>query len=92
MRYEDLIKRPHSELQKAMSGLGFQNLDFGWIERQEFDLLPTHGIGGNPGRFEKSLLRIEDRGEWRTKMPVSTRVILGILAAPLMTRYGYRIR
>jgi Sulfotransferase family len=92
MRYEDFINSPYGELMNALAGLGFKNIDLDLIERQEFEFQSNHGIGGNPGRFEKSSLRIEDRGEWRTKMPMSTQVILGILAAPLMARYGYRIR
>jgi hypothetical protein len=91
MKYEDFIKNPYGELRHRLAQLGYRNPALDLLQGENIVLRPTHGIGGNPDRFVISPLRIEDRGDWRTRMPVTTQVFTGILAAPLMARYGYKI-
>jgi hypothetical protein len=92
MRYEDFTAAPQEELIRALKEIGLVDIDISLLESEGINLNPTHSIGGNPDRFQKAPLKIRHHEEWRTNMGALERLSLGILAAPALMKYGYKIR
>jgi hypothetical protein len=46
-------------------------------------------LGGNRVRFEQGQIKLRVDDEWKTKMPISQRRIVGLLTLPLLIAYGY---
>jgi len=91
MRYEDFVREPYSELGRALEKLGFGNVDLEFLKEPTISLSPTHGVGGNPIRFSKPAFSIAPDDEWHDRMSVIKRMCLGIMACPLLFRFGYRL-
>jgi len=92
MRYEDFVAEPAATLEGALVQLGLGGTDIRRSNGRTFEVAPTHSVGGNPMRFTtRSSIEIRDRDEWRRRLPGSVRLLLGVLAAPSLLRYGYRL-
>ena len=89
MRYEDFIQNPRTVLENALQELGFNN-NLSFLDNPTLLLPSTHSMGGNPIRFNNEFT-IESDDEWRDKMPLTTKLSLGLLAFPLMKRFGYKL-
>ena len=85
LRYEDFAVSPRETVESivdVMRGMG-------WQTGGENGL--SHSVAGNPVRFD-SRRSIEKDDEWESAMPARDRVAVTALTAPLLYRYGYRIR
>lgn len=91
MRYEDFAQNPDSELGRALQELGFGNVDLGLLREPMISLSPTHSVGGNPIRFSTTGISIVSDNEWRDKMHVITKLSLGLVAVPILSRFRYRL-
>ena len=91
VKYETLVEDPRSTLGGILQGLGFKDIDLGWFNHENLILNTTHSVGGNPIRFTKSGISISADTEWKQKMPALTKVLLGLLGLPLLSRFGYQI-
>lgn len=92
MRYEDFVAEPAATLERALEQLGLGGPDLRRSDGRTFEVAPTHSVGGNPMRFTtRRSIEIRDREEWRRQLPGSVRLFLGVLAAPSLLRYGYRL-
>jgi hypothetical protein len=88
LRYEDMVRDPGAALRTilgdAMTGADVMAFDHG-------DDGPSHAIAGNPTRFTTGQ-RISPDERWRTEMAVAERAVATALTAPLLCRFGYRLR
>jgi len=92
VRYEDLVAAPAATLSRALGEVGLDAPDLSWVDRQPFQVAPTHSIGGNPLRFlDRPSIEIRAHEEWRQRLSRGSRLALGALAAPSLFRYGYRL-
>jgi len=91
MRYEDFVQNPHDELGHALRKLGFGDIDLRWLREPAPSLNPTHGVGGNPVRFSQSGISIVSDEQWRDNMNIITKLSLGLFAAPVLYRFGYKL-
>ena len=51
----------------------------------------NHTVTGNPDRFQHGAVTIRPDDRWRARAPRSTRLVAGLVAAPWLHRYGYRL-
>jgi hypothetical protein len=91
LRYEDFVSAPSATIRAALEGLDLEVPDFEWLTEPEVRLEPTHSVGGNPARFRSGPLRIHEDLEWRSELGRGRRLALGLMALPMLSRYGYRL-
>ncbi len=93
LRYEQLIEDPRAQLEKLLENLGLmapdRTLDF--LKGACANLPPTHGIAGNPMRFDQGLVRLRVDDEWRNSMSPQRRLMISAATWPLLKHYGYSI-
>ncbi|HVX45604.1 MAG TPA: sulfotransferase [Mycobacteriales bacterium] len=94
LRYEDLVADPAGAIARilAVAGLDPQAPPTLAADGRSVRLGVHHTVAGNPARMAQGTtpLRLDD--EWRTAMPRPDRMLVTAGAAPLMRRYGYRLR
>jgi hypothetical protein len=93
VRYEDVTADPAASLERIVAfagcdrGVGSSVLDGGGV-----DLAPGHNVDGNPMRFKQGATTIRADDAWRHQMSSTDRRVASMLTAPLLLRYGYRLR
>jgi sulfotransferase family protein len=94
VRYEDLLTDPAGSISaiRQAAGLEPQAPPTLAADGRSVRLGVHHTVAGNPARMAQgpTPLRLDD--EWRTAMPRPDRMLVTAGAAPLMRRYGYRLR
>lgn len=91
VRYEDFTDDPAAVLATVGETVG---LDLGDLATDLLACRPMtvgHTISGNRVRMSGAI-RLKPDTEWTTRLPAATRRALYLLNAPLMRRYGYRMR
>jgi hypothetical protein len=91
VRYEDLVANPRRTLRAALDDLGFDaasdRLDH--VTEHGLVLGPSHGLAGNPSRFQHGEVRLRVDDEWRTQMANRPRRVVTAIAWPQLLGYGY---
>ena len=93
VRYEDLLADPVGVLRRLTALADLPGTSFDFVDGAEVHVQePMHSIAGNPMRFggDRMTLRLDDA--WRTKLPAKDRRTVTAMCAPLLKRYGYRLR
>ena len=91
MRYEDFCVSPREHVDNILSLLGepgpspFEAAD-------RVVLHHNHIVAGNPSRFTVGAVKIELDDAWRSEMRTRDQHLVELATAPLMRRYGYRLR
>ena len=71
LTYEDLVAAPAAAMAPRPSGLGIASApaDLPHVTGSTARLAPSHGLSGNPGRFEHGdiALRVDDSGDRRCR-------------------------
>ena len=91
MRYEDFVSAPRPAVEKALTRLGLTPApaDLKHIGDGTLTLSPSHGIAGNPSRFNDGEIRLRPDEAWREKMSRRDQILVTAIGAPLMTGYGW---
>jgi Sulfotransferase family len=91
LRYEDLVADPARALQRILRGVGVTRGDAAlhFLTDDSVSLRPSHTVDGNPMRFERGPVRLRLDDEWRTNLGRRDRVLVSVLTAPVLARYGY---
>jgi hypothetical protein len=91
VRYEDLLADPARTLQRILRGVGIAQGDSAlhFLTDGSAALRPSHTVDGNPMRFERGPVRLRLDDEWRTSLGRRDRVLVSLLTAPVLARYGY---
>lgn len=90
LRYEDLVRDPAGAVGSVV-GEADRAPGAGTLAFAGDDGRPSHAIAGNPTRFTRGQ-RIEPDERWRTEMAAADRAVATALTAPLLRRFGYRLR
>jgi hypothetical protein len=90
IRYEDLIRDPSSELTRALTGIGWPDVDLGAVVADgQAHLTSSHTLDGNPMRFATGPLPLRVDEQWRSQLAPHDRRIVDTITWPLRVRYGY---
>jgi GT2 family glycosyltransferase len=94
LRYEDFVSDPHGRLVAALGelGLGAYADQLGHVHRDRIELPQSHGVAGNPGRFEHGVVSLRADETWQTSFPDADRRRVTAITAPWLVRYGYPMR
>jgi hypothetical protein len=91
VRYEDFAADPDRTITRisAMCGTGrtLEGLSEGVVS-----FGTNHSVSGNPSRLSTGPVKIRTDDEWTQRMEARPMLAATIGAAPLMRRYGYRLR
>jgi hypothetical protein len=91
IRYEDLLADPRGVVRNiaAFAGLNLAATDLPYLADEYADLGPGHSAAGNPMRFKTGRVPLRHDDEWRTRLPLRHRRLVGVICAPLLAAYGY---
>jgi hypothetical protein len=92
VRYEDFVERPEWIARSICSLVGEPDAAPPFVGAGVIRVGAGHLVSGNPIRFTAGDLRIHPDEEWKMRMGRRERIAATIAAAPLMPRYGYRLR
>jgi hypothetical protein len=94
LRYEDFVNDPRGRLAATLGELGLgayaDRLDH--VHRDRLDLPKSHGVAGNPSRFEHGVVGIRADEAWRTQLPAGDRRVVTAVTAPWLLRFGYPLQ
>jgi hypothetical protein len=92
LRYEDFVHDPAAAI-RAIGEVAEVDLDpTGVVEGRSVRRSGNHTAAGNPNRFEVGPLELRPDEEWRDRLPRRDRWVVEAVTAPLLGRYGYRLR
>jgi Sulfotransferase family len=87
--YEALAKDPQTVMQSLVHQLKpIADLTLPFCDERSIALPMNHTIGGNPDRFKVGLTQIQPDERWKTGLSPFLRRSSGVLALPLLARYG----
>jgi Sulfotransferase family len=94
IRYEDVVAEPRAVLEQALAVL---ELDvpvgaFDHVQGRSVALGASHGISGNPSRFEAGSVELRQDLGWQADMTRQDRRAVTARAFPLLVAYGYVTR
>jgi Glycosyl transferase family 2 len=93
LRYEDFVAAPNEATARTIRALGLsvEAGDISHVGSDEIELPVSHGVAGNPSRFQVGRVGVRADEAWRRHMrPVDRRVVTAV-TSPLLLRYGYPI-
>ncbi len=91
VRYEDLMARPRAAMAALLTALGASasDNDLAHVGDHDVTLAASHGLSGNPGRFEHGILDLRPDDEWRRALPAGERRLVTAATLPWLQAYGY---
>ncbi len=90
IRYEDFAAAPRQTLGALLADWGLAG-DVPVAPDGTATLSVNHTVTGNPDRFRHGTVTIRPDDRWRSQAPRATRLVSGLIAAPWLDRYGYRL-
>jgi hypothetical protein len=87
LRYEDLVEEPARAILNILQFLEMPNPPLRLEELLEFKHT-VHTVWGNPMRFERPI-SIRPDLEWRTGLPLQSRLLVEAMTWPFLCHYGY---
>ena len=93
IRYEDLVARPRQAMADLLSRLDVADpgAALGHVAEHSVTLAPSHGLSGNPSRFQHGTLDLVTDDEWRRSMPPGERRMITTATWPWLRSYGYPV-
>ena len=94
VRYEDFVGDPAATLARARRDLGFDDTPeaLGHIGPDAITLPASHGVAGNPSRFESGTVTLRPDVAWTSALATRDRRVVSILTAPVLLAHGYPVR
>ena len=89
LRYEDFLEDPPAVLRRILAFAGMEAEQLPFLSAREVELGGNHVVAGSFLRFARGRIRLELDDEWRTAMPLHTKLFVSLLTGPLLERYGY---
>jgi hypothetical protein len=90
MRYEDFINTPQEKVRAILKILNVGKVQLPFISSNEVMLKTSHGLCGNPGRFNCGVEKLEMDNRWKN-MKLSDNLMATFLTWPLLLRYNYQL-
>jgi hypothetical protein len=94
LRYEDFVADPVGTLVDATAELGLplDRSELPAVVEGRVELGSSHGLSGNPSRFQVGALALRRDDRWVAEMDRTSRTVVTALTLPLLTAYGYPVR
>lgn len=93
VRYEDLVTSPASTVQTALRDLGLPESEAAdHLVGQTVTLPPSHGLGGNPGRFTTGPIELRADKAYRAELSDRDWRMITAIGLPGLIRHGYQLR
>jgi Sulfotransferase family len=94
VRYEDFVRAPRRTVETALAALGLaaRPLPLDHLGDAQVTLGPSHGIHGNPSRWQHGEIALRPDEAWRQRMPRRDRVVVTAIGLPYLLSYGRRHR
>lgn len=94
LRYEDFVRDPRGQLSAALGklGLGQYSGRLDHVHQEALELPQSHGVAGNPSRFEHGVVTLKADETWRESLPMADRRVVTAVTAPWLARYHYPLR
>jgi glycosyltransferase involved in cell wall biosynthesis len=94
MRYEDFVVDPRGRVEAVLDelSLGRFAARIDHVHGSSIDLSQSHGIAGNPSRFQHGTVKLRLDEEWHSKLSRADYRQVTAIAAPWLVRYGYPLR
>jgi glycosyltransferase involved in cell wall biosynthesis len=94
LRYEDFVAHPPQAVARVVRELGFSPAadDLAHVGAHEIDLPESHGLAGNPSRFQVGTVAVRADEAWRRSLDPAHQRLVTAVTAPLLLRYGYPVR
>jgi hypothetical protein len=89
LRYEDFVAEPRAVLTELADFADVPVGDLDFLSESSVLLSPSHTVAGNPMRFRTGPTALRRDDAWRAQLPRGRRVLVTLLTAPLLARYGY---
>jgi hypothetical protein len=94
LRYEDFVADPRRTVRElvAFAGLPVDADALRFLGDAHADLSHGHSAAGNPMRFTAGRVPVRADELWRSALPTGQRRLVAAISAPMLRRYGYRLR
>lgn len=89
VRYEDFVREPARVISEIAAFMGIGAPDLSFIEGGRVTLGLDHTVSGNPVRFVRGTLTIENDTEWRHDTAAARKLAVNVLTAWSRRKYGY---
>jgi hypothetical protein len=90
IHYEDFTDRPIQIVNKILKLIKEPHLELPFIDKNKVQLGKSHGICGNPDRFQNGVVKLKLDQRWR-EMSRRDKIIVSLITWPLLAKYGYPI-
>jgi hypothetical protein len=90
MRYEDFINHPPQGVRAILKMLNIGKVQLPFISSNEVILKTSHGLCGNPARFNSGVEKLEMDNRWK-EMKLSDNLMATFLTWPLLLKYNYQL-
>ena len=84
LTYEDFASFPHESFREVCGVIG---CEYEESAVEHFRQGSVHTIAGNPMRYEKKGIVLDEK--WKTRLPLSSKKVASLLTAVNKSRYGY---
>lgn len=92
LRYEDFVAHPKAVSEAILRMLGEPADKLPFEGERRVRLERNHTVSGNPSRFKSGTIELRSDDEWKSRQSLRDRILATTLSAPLLKRYGYRVR
>jgi hypothetical protein len=89
VHYENFLRDPITVTRSIAEFAGIDPGPLEFLNTDAAELAPCHSAAGNPMRFTVGSVPLHLDQAWRTSLPPRQRRLVGMLTAPLLSRYGY---
>jgi hypothetical protein len=89
VRYEDFANAPQAVLTEVLRQLEIDPEGLTFVAPASVRLRPTHSVAGNANRHESGVVHVSPDNEWQEAMRWHDRVLVTLLTAPGILRFGY---
>ncbi len=89
LRYEDLIACPEESMHRIMEFVAQPYLSIPFLSDHSVSLKRTHGVSGNPVRFDTGTVRLTLDDRWRAAMRPMDKLLVTALTGFTLSTYGY---
>lgn len=84
LAYEEFVDDPRGALRTTLTGLGLPvtDADLAFADGRTLELGTSHGLSGNPSRFQEGAVHLAPDTKWRSGLPARDRRVVTALTAP----------
>jgi hypothetical protein len=91
IRYEDFVTAPRQTLETSLRDIGVDPQPdwFAHVNGDRVHLPASHGLSGNPSRFQVGAIKVRHDEAWRTQMATRDKALVTAITLLPLSTYGY---